>query len=69
MSDDKGRAAHGDEDDLEEDDEDFDPKEYETMLELERLESIEEEMADLGVNTLDDVRRRIRELHARLDQE
>jgi hypothetical protein len=69
MSDDGGRAAHRDDDELEEDDEDFDPKVYETMLELERLESIEEEMADLGVHTLEDVRRRIRELHERLDQE
>ncbi len=50
-------------------DQDFDPKEYDTMLELERLESIEEEMTELGVSTLDDVRRRIRELHEQLDEE
>lgn len=60
-----GRA---DDADLDED-EDFDPKEYETMMELERLESIEEEMQELGVATLDDVRRRIAELNRKLDEE
>jgi hypothetical protein len=49
-------------------DEDFDPAEYDTMLQLERLESIEEEMTELGVNTLDEVRQRIAELHRELDQ-
>ncbi len=52
-----------------EEDQDFDPKEYDTMLELERLESIEEEMTELGVATLDDVRKRIRELHEQLGEE
>ncbi len=50
-------------------DEEFDPAEYDTMLRLERLESLEEEMIELGVATLDDVRRRIAELHRRLDEE
>ncbi len=50
-------------------DEDFDPAEYDSMLVLERLESLEEEMLDLGVTTLDDVRRRIAELHRELDDE
>lgn len=54
-------------DDDEMEDEDFDPREYDTMLELERLESIEEDMTDLGVTTLDEVRRRIAELHKELD--
>lgn len=51
------------------DDEEFDPKEYETMMELERLESIEEEMQEMGVTSLDDVRRRIADLHRKLDEE
>jgi len=50
-------------------DEEFDPAEYDTMLKLERLETVEEEMLDLGVTTLDDVRRRIAELHRELDDE
>jgi hypothetical protein len=45
----------------------FDPQEYELTLQLERLESIEEDMIDLGVESLADVRRRIAELHAKLD--
>ena len=49
--------------------EDFDPAEYDTMLTLERLESVEEEMIDRDVKTLDDVRRRIGELHKQLDEE
>lgn len=53
----------------EQDDEDFDPAEYNTMVELERLESLEEEMKELGVHSLDDIRRRIDELNAQLDEE
>jgi hypothetical protein len=67
MPDDKGRRAD-DNSDLT-GDEDFDPAEYDTMLRLERLESLEEEMIELGVQTLDDVRRRIAELHKELDQD
>lgn len=52
------------EDDLEDDD--FDPKEYDEMMHLERLESLEEDMVDLGVTTLDEVRQRIRDLHRQL---
>jgi hypothetical protein len=63
-----GRADEADLDERDED-EDFDPKEYDTMLELERLESIEEEMQELGVTTLDEVRRRIADLHRELDEE
>ena len=55
-------------DDLEDDD-DFDPGEYNTLIELERLESLEEEMQELGVTSLDDVRRRVEELNAQLDEE
>lgn len=56
------------EDELEDDDE-FDPAEYNTLIQLERLESLEEEMTELGVSTLDDIRRRIKELNAQLDEE
>jgi hypothetical protein len=61
-------AADGDEDAAVQDEE-FDPAEYDTMLRLERLETLEEEMVELGVATLDDVRRQIAELHRRLDEE
>ncbi|HEY7832682.1 MAG TPA: hypothetical protein VIG30_03850 [Ktedonobacterales bacterium] len=54
-------------DDIDETSDDFDPAEYDTMLILERLESLEEEMQELGVTTLDAVRARIAELHRRLD--
>ena len=50
-------------------DPDFDPKEYGAMIVLERLESLEEDMVDLGVATLDEVRARIAELHHALDGE
>ena len=50
-------------------DEDFDPAEYDAMLTLERLESLEEELVDLGVKSLDEVRRRIADLHRELDEE
>lgn len=50
-------------------DEEFDAREYDKMMELERLESIEEEMQELGVVSLEDVRRRIADLHHELDLE
>ena len=66
-SDRRGQSgADGDEDLVH--DEEFDPAEYDTMLKLERLETVEEEMLELGVTTLDDVRRRIAELHRELDE-
>ena len=60
-----------DDDEMDDDTSDagFDPKEYDTMLELERLESLEEEMMELGVTSLDDIRQRIAELHHALDEE
>lgn len=71
---DKHGPGHGDElhdalfeDDVLEDD-GFPPDEYDDMLRLEQLESIEEDMMELGVTTLDDVRQRIAELHAQLDE-
>lgn len=68
MAHDIGRSDEADLDELD-DDEDFDPREYDTMMELERLESIEEEMRELGVTSLEDVRRRIADLHRELDEE
>jgi len=47
----------------------FDAGEYSTLVELERLESLEEEMQELGVASLDDIRRRIEDLNAQLDEE
>lgn len=55
--------------DNQEDDAEFDPKEYGAMIVLERLESLEEDMVDLGVTTLDEVRTRIADLHRALDGE
>lgn len=49
--------------------EELTPAEYEGMLLLERLESLEEDMLELGVATLTEVRRRIEELHRQLDLE
>lgn len=55
------------EDELEGDE--FDPKEYDTLMQLERLESLEEEMMEMRVTTLEEVRERIGELHRVLDEE
>ncbi len=41
--------------------------EYDEMELLERLETLREEMEDLGVTTLAEVNQRIEELHRRLD--
>ncbi|MGZ3638028.1 MAG: hypothetical protein ACXWQR_01100 [Ktedonobacterales bacterium] len=68
MTHDIGRADEADLDERDEG-EDFDPEEYDTMMELERLESVEEEMRELGVTSLDDVRRRIADLHRELDED
>ena len=45
-------------------DEDREEDEYGEMMLLEQLESLEEEMMELGVTSLDEVRQRIRDLHA-----
>ena len=42
--------------------------EYELMMLAERLESLREEMIELGVDNLRQLERRIEELHARLDE-
>ena len=49
---------HDFDDDEELDDEAFDAGEYEVMLELERLESLEEDMVEMKVTTLEEVRLR-----------
>jgi hypothetical protein len=41
---------------------------YDELLVLERLESLEEEMKDLGVTTLEQLRERIEALHRQLDE-
>ena len=43
--------------------------EYGLLLQVERYESLAEEMEELGVTTLEEVRRAIAELHRRLDAE
>jgi hypothetical protein len=67
-----GDDRHDDEEEREQEHEQmegFSPTEYEDMLLLERLESLEEDMLELGVATLTEVRRRIEELHHKLDEE
>ncbi len=46
---------------------DFDEEEYSDMELLEILESVREDMEELGVTTLQEVIARIQELHKRLD--
>jgi hypothetical protein len=48
-------------------DDDFDEEEYDDMELLERLETLREDMEELGVITLDEVIQRIEELHQQLD--
>jgi len=43
--------------------------EYEEMELLERLETLREDMEDLGVSTLAEVIERIEELHRRMDRQ
>lgn len=47
----------------------FDPEEYDVLLRLEQLESVEEEMMELGVTSLEEVRQRIADLHRELDEQ
>ncbi len=46
----------------------FDEDEYDDMELLERLESLREDMEDLGISTLAEVVQRINELHVALDK-
>jgi hypothetical protein len=50
------------------DDEEADEEEYEDMDLLERLETLREDMEELGVTTLAEVIRRIEELQRKLDK-
>jgi len=50
------------------DDEELDEEEYDDMELLERLETVREDMEDLGVTTLTEVIQRIVELHHKLDK-
>ncbi len=43
-------------------------EEYQLMMELEQLESLKEEMDELGVSSLAEVEARMRELNLRLDE-
>ena len=69
MSDDRAKPGSNGREERDEEDRGHDPAEYDTMLVLERLESLEEEMVELGVSTLEEVRQRIATLHQRLDDE
>ncbi len=42
--------------------------EYDLMLQLDQLESLKEEMEELGVTTLSEIEARIWQLHQRLDE-
>jgi hypothetical protein len=64
MADKHGRASDGASDDDELDDD----EEYDALMLLERLESLEEEMDELEITSLDDLRARIRDLHAELGE-
>ncbi len=57
----KGKKAAEEEDELAE-------EEYDELELLERLETLREDMEDLGVKTLAEVVQRINELHRKLDQ-
>ncbi len=46
-----------------------DQQEYELMLHLERLESLREEMEELGISSLAELERKIDELHRQLDRQ
>jgi hypothetical protein len=50
------------------DDAEMDDEEYDEMELLERLESLREDMENLGVTTLAEVIQRIEEMHRRLDR-
>jgi hypothetical protein len=63
--DNRKQSNHNQEDEL--DEEGFDQDEFDEMELLERLESLREDMEDLGVSTLAEVNQRIAELHKKLD--
>ncbi|WP_069801157.1 hypothetical protein [Thermogemmatispora onikobensis] len=55
-------------DDLEQEEE-FDAEEYDDLEMLEILETIREDMEELGLRTLDEVIERIEELHRKLENQ
>ena len=44
------------------------PSLYELMLELDRLEELREDLQERGLRTLEEVERRIAEVHQRIDE-
>jgi hypothetical protein len=52
-----------------EDNDDEEMEEYDDMELLERFESLQEDMEDLGVTTLAEVIQRIQDLHRKLDEQ
>jgi hypothetical protein len=68
MTDGNGRKPEAGGEDAEDEIEGLDNEEYDMMALLDELESLEEEMEELGVTTLDEVRQRIRDLHERLGE-
>jgi hypothetical protein len=63
------RKPARDDDDDDATDDVFNPLEYDTLMQLERLESLEEEMVEVGVTSLEELRERIARLHHQLDVE
>jgi hypothetical protein len=51
----------------ERDDEDFGEEEYDDFTMLERLETLREDMEDLGITNLQELIERIEQLHQQLD--
>jgi hypothetical protein len=47
---------------------DSDQAEYDLMMELDQLETIKEEMEELGVSSLVEIEARMAELHRKLDE-
>lgn len=45
-----------------------DQAEYDLMMELDQLETLKEEMEELGVSSLAEIATRMEELHRRLDE-
>jgi hypothetical protein len=68
VTDSNGRGLGADGDESEDEIADLDSEVYDSMALLDQLESLEEEMEELGVTTLDEVRQRIRDLHEQLGE-
>ncbi len=61
-------GANGHTPDDADDSDELDDDEYDALMLLDRLESLEDEMVELGVTTLEELRARIRELHAEMGE-